>query len=186
LFVLLRLENGKKLLLYNKSACLYFLKFHFHFIYVFFITLQILFHSSFPLRTPPIPSPFHLLRNPTTPLTCPVICLHWGIELSQDQGPLLSLMSYKDILCYIWGWRHGSLHVYPLVSDLVPGRSGIPVGSYCCSSYGAANPFSSLSPFSSSSIGDPVLSPIDGCEHPLLYLSSTGTASQEKAISGSC
>jgi hypothetical protein len=37
------------------------------------------------------------------------------------------------------------------------------VGSYCFSSYGAANPFSSLGPFSSSSIGDPVLSPMVGC-----------------------
>jgi hypothetical protein len=53
------------------------------------------------------------------------------------------------------------------------------VGSYCCSFYGAANPFSSLGPFSSSSIGDTVLSPMDGCEHSLLYLSGTGSASQE-------
>ena len=27
---------------------------------------------------------------------------------------------------------------------------------------------------------------MDGCEHPLLYLSGTGRASQETAISGSC
>jgi hypothetical protein len=31
-----------------------------------------------------------------------------------------------------------------------------------------------------------VISPMDGCEHPLLYLSSTGRASQETALSGSC
>ena len=31
-----------------------------------------------------------------------------------------------------------------------------------------------------------LLSPKDGCEHPLLYLSGTGKASQETAISGSC
>jgi hypothetical protein len=48
------------------------------------------------------------------------------------------------------------------------------------------NPFSSLGTFSSSFIGDPVLNPIDDCEHPLLYLSGTGRASQETAISGSC
>ena len=35
--------------------------------------------------------------------------------------------------------------------------SGVLVSSYCCSSYGAANPFSSLGPFYSSSTGDPVL-----------------------------
>ena len=42
------------------------------------------------------------------------------------------------------------------------------VGSYCCFSYGPANPFSSIGPFSTSSTGDPVLSPVDGCEHSLL------------------
>ena len=59
-------------------------------------------------------------------------------------------------------------------------------GSYCCFSYESTNPFNSLGIFSSSSLGDPVLSPMDGCEHPLLYLSGTGRASQETAISGSC
>ena len=36
-----------------------------------------------------------------------------------------------------------------------------------------------------SSIGDLVLSPIVGCEHPPLYLSGSGRASHEAAISGS-
>jgi hypothetical protein len=60
------------------------------------------------------------------------------------------------------------------------------VSSYCCSSYGAANPFSSLGTFSSSFIGDPVLGLMDDCEHPLLYLPGTDRAPQETAISGSC
>ena len=60
------------------------------------------------------------------------------------------------------------------------------VSSYCCSSYGAAIPFSSLAAFSSSSIGNPVLCPTDGYEHLLLYLSGTGRASQETGLSGSC
>jgi hypothetical protein len=59
------------------------------------------------------------------------------------------------------------------------------VSSCCCSSYGAANPFSSFSSFSNSSIGDPMLTPMVGCEHPPLYLSGSDSASQEKAISGS-
>jgi hypothetical protein len=63
---------------------------------------------------------------------------------------------------------------------------GILVSSYCYSSYGAANPFSSLGPFSSSFTGDPLFCPMDGCAHPLLYLSDTGRASQETAKSGSC
>ena len=33
-------------------------------------------------------------------------------------------MPDKAILCYIYGWSHGSLHVYFLVSGLVPGSSG--------------------------------------------------------------
>jgi hypothetical protein len=76
--------------------------------------------------------------------------------------------------------------VYSLVGGLAPGNSGILVSSYCCSSYGAANPFSSLGPFSSSFIGDPALSPMVGCDHPPLYLSGNGGASPESAISGSC
>ena len=76
--------------------------------------------SSFPSKTSyPLPSsPAH------SPLTGPGICLHWGFELSQDQVPLLPLMSNKAILCYICSWSHGSLHVYPLVGDLVLGSSG--------------------------------------------------------------
>jgi hypothetical protein len=60
------------------------------------------------------------------------------------------------------------------------GALGLLVSSYCCSSYTAANTFSCLHPFSSFFIGDPVLSPIDGCGHPLLYLSGTGRASQRQ------
>ena len=63
---------------------------------------------------------------------------------------------------------------------------GVLVSSYCCSSYGATNPYSSLGTFSSSFIGDPVLHPMDDCEHPLLYMSGTGRASRETAISVSC
>jgi hypothetical protein len=76
--------------------------------------------------------------------------------------------------------------VFLLIGGLVPGNSEVLVSSYCCSSYGTANPFSSLGTFSSSFIGDPVLSPMDGYEHLLLYLSDTGRASQETVISGSC
>jgi hypothetical protein len=60
------------------------------------------------------------------------------------------------------------------------------VNSHCCSSYRVADPFISLSTFSSSSIGGPVFHSIDDCEHPLLYLPGTGIVSQETAISESC
>jgi hypothetical protein len=49
-----------------------------------------------------------------------LISLHWGIEPSQDQGPLLPPMPDKAILCYICSWSH----VYSLVVGIVLGRSG--------------------------------------------------------------
>ena len=62
---------------------------------------------------------------------------------------------------------------------------GVLVSSYCCYTYRAADPFSSLGTFSSSSIGGPVFHLIDDYDHPLLYLPGTGIASLETAISGS-
>ena len=76
--------------------------------------------------------------------------------------------------------------MFVLVGSLFPGALGVLVSLHSCSTYGAVNPVVSMGPFSSSYIGDPVLHPMDGCKHPLLYLSGTGRASQETAISGSC
>ena len=80
------------------------------------------FHSRYPLSYPPplgVPPPIH-------PLPPPHLCipLYWSIEPSQDQGPLLPLIPNKAILCYIYVWSHGSLHVYSLVGGLDPGSSG--------------------------------------------------------------
>ena len=54
------------------------------------------------------------------------------------------------------------------------------------SSYGDEKAFNSFSLFSNSSNEDPVISPMVGYEYPLLYMSGSGRASQETAISGSC
>ena len=62
---------------------------------------------------------------------------------------------------------------------------GVLASSYCCSSYGAANPLSSVGIFSSSFIGDPVFHPIADCAHPRLCLPGPGIVSQETTISGS-
>ena len=69
------------------------------------------------------------LSHPPPPLTKPPASLSWhshtlGIKPSQDQGPLLSLMSHNAILCYICGWSHESLYFYSLVGGLVTGSSG--------------------------------------------------------------
>jgi hypothetical protein len=78
------------------------------------------FPLKIPLSHPPSPCS---LTHPLL-LPCPGIPLHWVIKPSQDQGPLLLLMSHKAILCYICGWSLESLHMYSLLGDLVPGSSG--------------------------------------------------------------
>ena len=57
--------------------------------------------SPFLISPPKIPSPFPLLPNPLTPIPGPGVPLYWGIEPSQDQGPVLPLMTNWAILCYI-------------------------------------------------------------------------------------
>jgi hypothetical protein len=142
------------------------------------------FPSRIPLPIPTSPCFYEGAPLPTHPLPphCPGIPLHWGIKPTQD----LLLMPDNGIFCYLWSWSYGSLHVYSLVGSLVPGSSGGLVGSYYCSSYRAANPFSSFSLFSNSSIGDLVLSPMFECKNPPLYLSGSGRASQEITITTSC
>ena len=128
--------------------------------------------SWFPLWKTPIPSPFPMLTNPPSPDSLCWHPLHWGFEPSQDQGPLLSLMSNKGILCYICSQIHQSFHVCPLLSGLVSGISGgwgVLVGWYCCSSYGVANSSSFFIPSPNSSIKAPVFSIMVGCKHPPLY-----------------
>ena len=118
--------------------------------------------SWFPLRKSSILSPTPCL--PTNPLLLPGpgIPLHWGIEPSQDQGPLLPLMLGKAILCYICSWSHGTLHVYSLVGGLVPGRSGRSGWLILLFFLWGCKLFQLLHPFSKSSIGVLVLSPMVG------------------------
>ena len=75
-------------------------------------------HSSYAsMRVLPLPT--HL-----PPPHCLGIPLHWGIKFSQDQGLLLPLMFNKATLCYMCSWKHGLLHVYSLIGDLLSGSSG--------------------------------------------------------------
>jgi hypothetical protein len=110
--------SSKELSFFKKNCWLFYL-FHFKCYPLFW----------FPLHKPPIPplplllwqcSPTYL-PTPTSPRYTP---LHWSIEPSQDQGPPLSLIPDKTILCYICIWRHRSLRVYSSFGGLVPGSSG--------------------------------------------------------------
>ena len=85
-----------------------FLKLDIFFIY---ISNVIPFPSSPALESLfPIPSTPDFMRvfpyQPTHSCSLPLQPLHWGIEPSQDQGPFLSLMPTKVILCYISRWSH--------------------------------------------------------------------------------
>ena len=103
-----------------------FFFFSFFFCSVLLLDIFFIYISNFiPFsHLPIISSLLSLLTNPPTPALLSCIPLHWGLEPSQDQGPLLSLISHKAILCYICGWSLESLLVYSLASDLVPGTSG--------------------------------------------------------------
>jgi len=137
--------------------------------------------SPFPvstLQTPyPVPSSHasvRVLPYPPNNTPLPWYSLHWGITPSQDQGPLLP--SSGTIGYSTW------LYVVGLVSGSSGGSGWLILLFFLW----VANPFSSFSPFSYSSIGDPLLRPMVGCEHLPLYLSDSGRASQETAMSGSC
>ena len=136
-----------------------------------------------PSETPyPIPPPPASIRV-TRPIwsSSPGIPVHWGIEHLQAHW-----CPTRPSSANICGRRHGFLYVYSLAGGPDSGSSGGLAGWHCCSLHGVANPLSSFSPFSNSSNGDPVLSPMVDREHLPLYLSGSGRASKETAISGSC
>jgi hypothetical protein len=84
---------------------------------------------------------------------------------------------------------HLKKKVNSVVGGLVPvsfGLGGCLVSWYCCSSYEAANPFSSYSPCPNFIIGVPALTPMFGCVYLHLYLSGSGRPFQGTAIPGSC
>jgi hypothetical protein len=90
--------------------------------YFFIYILNVIPISRNPIFLPPSPCFYEGVPPTTYPLlpSSSGIPLHWGIEPSQDQGPLLPLMPNKAILCYICSWSHGTLHVYSFVGGFVP------------------------------------------------------------------
>ena len=76
-----------------------------------------------PYFIPPPPDNMKVYPHPLLPF-CPHIPLHYGIKSSRDQGPPHPFRPNKAILCYIYDWSHGSLHVYSLVGVLNSECSG--------------------------------------------------------------
>jgi hypothetical protein len=126
----------------------------------FLFKFQILSTFPVPPQNPHIPFPYPCFYEgvppPTTPLYLPALTFPYAWASSfQRTSPLLHTQLDPYVL---FGW---------------------------CSSYGVAKFFSSFSPFSNSSIGLPMLSPMVGFKHLPLYLSGPGIASLETLISGS-
>ena len=133
----------------------------------------------YPLSLPPPPQPTHssswpwhipILGHRTFkgPRASPPIDDRLGNPLLQMQlEPWIPPCVFFD-----WWFSPRELWCYWLVHIVVPPR-------------GLKTPSASWVLSSSSFIGDPVLCPMHGCEHPLLYLSGTSRDSQEAAILGS-
>jgi hypothetical protein len=109
----------------------------------------------------PIVSPLPLLTNPHTPAS-----LFWHSTILGHQallGPRTSPpIDVQQVHPLVHMQQEPLVPLCVLFGSLFSPRElcGLLVGSYCCSSYGAENPFRSFSPFSSSSTGDLVLSPM--------------------------
>jgi len=73
-----------------------------------------------------------------------------------------------------------------LVGGLVPGSSGGSGCCYCCSSYGVANPLSSFSPFSNSSIGVPMISLKLAASILICIIKALAEPLRRHSLSGSC
>jgi hypothetical protein len=147
------------------------------------------------------PNPGNLLSHPPFPcsyegitlVTHPFLpsCLQFpytgsSMEPSWNQGPLLPLMPDKNILCYICSWSYRSLHMYSLVSGLVPVSSEWTGWLILLFALWACKTLQLLQSFLYNSyIRDSTLSTMVVFEHPTLCLQASSRASQETSISGS-
>ena len=162
--------------------------------FCFFFYYFIYLHSKLsPFQVSPLKIPYTITLPPclykgalppshSLPSFLPGIYLHWGIKHTQAQGPLLPVMSNKAILCHICGQSHGSLFGWWSRPCELGGGGGWPVDNVASSlglqTCSIPSVFSQTRPS-----GTPVFSPMVGCQHQPLYLSSSGRVSQESVIS---
>jgi hypothetical protein len=127
-------KKTKKIKKNHSSLGFFFLFLFFSFSFLVYIFLLGIFFiyllNVFPFPGFPSKNPNSLLLHPAhQPSHFHYFVLLRGIELSQEQGPVaFPLMIDKAILCYIYSWSDGSLHVYSLVGHLIPGNSGVLTG----------------------------------------------------------
>jgi hypothetical protein len=134
-----------------------------------------------PLETlyPPPPDSMRVLPHPPTPIFTPWHSPTLGHRTPTGPRVFPSLMSNEAILCHIGGQSHGSLHVYFLVGGPGPRSSG---RSGCLTLL--LPPWSCKPP----QLLQSLLQFLHRGPHALhlpLYLSGSGRASQETALSGS-
>jgi hypothetical protein len=110
-------------------------------IYFLYLHFKCYTFSWYLLQKNPIPPSPPPPCSPTYPLWLPgpSIPLHWVIEPSQDQGLSHWWPTRPYSATYTNGAVGPSMCTLLLVVQSL-GALGVLVGSYCCSSYGAANP----------------------------------------------
>jgi hypothetical protein len=112
-----------------------------------------------------------------------------GIKSPWDKGKLLPLLSGKAILCYIFIWSHGSLHVHSLAGDVDFERTGWSSHPILFFQWGCNAPLlHSSNPCASCPTRFPEFSLMVGSKHLHLHWSVTGPGrnSQRTATLGSC
>jgi hypothetical protein len=115
----------------------FFFSFFFHFIrYFLYLYFKCTPLSSFPLWTPPIPSPLPLLANPSTPASLSWHSATLGHVAFTSPRATSLIDGPQSILCYICRWRLVSFLVYSWLVVYSLGTLGLLVVSYCCCSCG--------------------------------------------------
>ena len=124
------------------------------------------------LSHPPYPCFYEGFLPPTQPVLppCPGIPIQRASNLHRTKCLSSHWCSTRpSSATYVAGVMGPSMYTLWLVVWSLRAQLDL-VHWYCCSSYGIANPISSLSPFSSSSIGKLMICPVTGCETTTVFV----------------
>jgi hypothetical protein len=166
---------------------LFFLLFDISFIYISNVILFPGLPSGTPLSHSPSPASMRVLLHPSTHSCLPALAFPYtgASNFLRTKGCSFHLCPTRpSSATYAAGAMGPSMCTIWLVVQSPRAPRGFGWLTLLLP-HGAANPLSSFSPFFNSSIGDPALRPMVGCEHLPLFLLGSGRAFQETAISGS-